>query len=167
MKKNKKTEPKFEYGKRIREIEIDKTQHVFELTFAVLIFATILLTAIISLGSLVEGWFVWLLCGLVLVYFITHSTLFIIKTWKNPKYAFHENCLLANSIWSYKVVKYNDIRKVQIKKSVFDIIQKEEMYSIEICYEDSGRRKVVLHCITEDVNKLIAEIKSKSPFCEK
>lgn len=156
-----KNQSKYNYGSKLRDVEIDKTQHVFELTFAVLVFATILIAAIMALGVLVYQWYVWALCGLVLVYFIIHSTMFIVKTWKNPKYILHETGIICNSIWSYKGIRYYNITDVYVKKSMFDKLQKEEMNSIVIVYDDGEEKKAVMHCITEDVFKLVEEIKSK------
>jgi len=168
MSRKKQKEPKFIPGEKIKEIKFDKAQHVFELSLAVMIFATILLTAIISLGALVHKWYVWLICGLVLVYFVVHSTIFIIKTAKTPKYVLYDNCIILNSIWNYRCIKLNSIISVEPIKTIFDKIQREEMNSIVVRYMDNGLKKAILHCVTENIDDVFNEInKAKQVLTEK
>ena len=101
-KKNKKVkEPKFIIGEKVKEINVDKLQNIAELSFAVAIFAVILIVGLVCLGIMFNNWFVWLLCGIMLVYFITHSVMSVIRASTHPKYLLCENCIVVNSIWHY------------------------------------------------------------------
>lgn len=151
-------EPKFIIGEKLKEFKFDRAQHVFELSFAVMVFATILIAAIISLGALIHEWYVWLICGLVLVYFVVHSSIFIVKAYRTAKYALHSNCIVSHSIWNYKCIPLKSISNLTPKKTIFDKIQREEMNSIVVEYNDGSNKKATLHCLTEDVNEIIKEI---------
>ncbi len=160
--KKKDKKPEFKVGKRIKEIQIDKKQHVVELSFAVSIFAVLMLGGLISLGAMVNRWYVWFICGILLLYFITHAVISIIKASRNPKYLLCENCLIVNSIWHFGIVKLDTIQKMEIKTTIFDNIQKDGMQSLAIYYKDNEMRKITLHSITEDLNALVEEINSQA-----
>ncbi len=157
MKKKKEKKPQFVVGKKIREIKIDKKQQMVELAFAVAAFAVILLGGLLSLGLMFNKWYVWMICGILLVYFLTHSITSVMRAASHPKYILHENCLVLNSIWHYGIIPLRSITKIETKNTIFDS-KEEKSISIVVHYEDDGDKKMTLHSVTENIHNVINAI---------
>ena len=165
-KKKKEKAPKLVVGKVVKEIKIDKSQHITELSFAVAVFAIILLGGLASFCFMFDVWFVWLISGILLIYFLTHSVLLVMKATTHAKYLLCENCLVVNSIWHYCVIELKDIKKIETKHTIFDGKKSEKRFSLVINYEEKGKKKATLHSILEDKKELLSIIDEQVKKCK-
>ena len=161
MKKKREKKPIFIIGKKIKEIKIDKIQYMKELAFAVSVFAILLAAGAISLAMLIKYWFSWVISGVLIIYFLSHTAFFIIKTSRSPKYVLCENCLVVNSIWHFDIVELSKITNMKTKNTIFDGADYIKKASLVVYYQDKSEHKITLHSITENVPKLITVIEKQ------
>ncbi|MBR6778614.1 MAG: hypothetical protein IKM43_00460 [Clostridia bacterium] len=164
MKKKKDlTKPKDE---KIRDIEIDKQKHLLELGLLIVLFNLFLIGAVTRLGTYINVWYVWLINGILTIYCIIHSIVTMIRQYKNNKYQLFKDKIVVNSIWYATEVEYKEIVRMESKLTFLDKFATKHTCSLVIIF-GQDRHRIVLHRITEDINKLIKEIDKLKKLQEK
>ena len=153
----------FDIGKKVKEINVDYNQKFFIHAVLLVIFNLLLLIATITLGCLINVWYIWLIDILMIISCFITSVCNFTHAKARYKYTICTNGIMLNSMWyDNMAVDYKLIKRIKMGSRFIDRIASRGTYTITIFLRDDLKSKLTLYFVKDDMMKIKQSIEEQA-----